>query len=232
MKSNDNFIIAIQNAYDQYRSCNNTDNKLNYYGNVAIIVNDIDESCFEIKHYRELRTGDPRTQFLYCRNGVRIYFTDVDIIMMLLQIKNSEKRCQVLRVLSGWLKGETEKGVLTIDNIDYSFPGLYWKSDDVQFENMQDILVPEKDLIALINLIIAKDIAATNIIKEKYIFAIRTVKKYYTLLKWYWFKDQHAKEQLDLIGYNSKTTLKNNYNYSKRRNYKKMDLAFQKVSIE
>ena len=98
-------------------------------------------------------------------------------------------------------------------------------------------MVSEWHLLALINLIISKDIAATNLAKEedngdKYDFAIRTIKKYIVLLKWYGLQDSKAEEQLKSIGYDTTKTLSEAFAYDKIKEWKGMDLRFQEITIE
>lgn len=230
-----NYLATIEDIFEGYAQEHRENKNIVYYHDISIEILGDKIDCFESKHF--IQIGKHRTQFLYRFNDVRAYFTDVDILTMLLQAKETPKFQKIIEGLMKWLKGVTEEAYVILDDKKYSFRSIIWNTDDVYFNTSKDIMVSEWHLLALINLIISKDIAATNLAKEedngdKYDFAIRTIKKYIVLLKWYGLQDSKAEEQLKSIGYDTTKTLSEAFAYDKIKEWKGMDLRFQEITIE
>ena len=227
----ENLIRVIEQDYQLIKQKHSSSKNFIYINPVTVFLNLVENDSFKMKHYFD-RKNNRRTQFLYCRNNLQAYFSDVDVLLMLLQIEDAEKQEQILNAFAKWLREDTEEGYIEYNETRYSFRGINWCGNGFVFHTLKDIDVPEEDVICIINLIIAKDSAVTELGKGKHDFAKRTVKKYFALLKWYWFKDKNVEKMLKKIGYRTEVDLISNYDPASFSEWKKMDLRFQEIDIE
>lgn len=226
-----NFIREIELDYQQSQSDLNLKYKrFIYFNAIKVLINTVENNSFIIKHY--IDKNNQRTQYLYCRDGLRAYFSDVDVLLMLLQIEDVGKQEKILNALLKWLRKETGIGYIEYKGIQYSFRSVHWCDNGLVFHTHKDIDVMEEDIIALINLIIAKDAAVTDIGNTGYDFAVRTVKKYLVLLRWYWYKDKNVENQLKSIGYRTADNLISNFCPELKSEWKEMDLKFQEIKVD
>ena len=231
MDEKKNFIRTIESDYSQLKAECNSSQGFIYLKPVKVVVNSVKNDSFTIKHYVVFKNNH-RTQFLYCRNCVRVYFSDVDILQMLLQIEDAGKQGKILNALSQWLWKGSGEGYIEYEETSYSFQTIDWCDNSLVFHTHKDIDVPEKDVIALINLIVAKDVAVTKIGNGMHDFAKRTINKYLALLKWYWFKDKSVYEQLKSISYRTEKDLISNFPPGRHKEWKDLDLRFQKIDVD
>lgn len=160
------------------------------------------------------------TKYLYTRGDCRVYFSDADILMMLLQVKNKTTIELLVEYLKKVYLGAVEKYTVFIGEVEYDVSGILQISDDQILTNPQDIDISFDELLVLINLILSKDITSAPLWKSKPDFLKHTITKYISLLKFYYYGDHRSKEYLEEMGFDIKSDIYSNYNTRAKRDEK------------
>lgn len=160
------------------------------------------------------------TKYLYIRNDCRVYFSDADILTMLLQIEKQRTIDLLLEYLIAIYKGNTEKYTITLGGNLYEVNGIPLIQDGQMLTNFQDIDISFEELLVLINLILSKDIESTPLWDSKPDFLKQTCAKYIALLKFYYNKDADAGKYLSELGYDTEKNILSNYGTKKKRDEK------------
>ena len=161
------------------------------------------------------------TKFLYAKNGCRIYFSDVDILAMLLQITNKETMNKLVENLKKAYRDDVAKYDIYLGNKKYEAEGIEQIKDEQILYNPQDIDISFDELLILINLILAKDRASNFLWKGRPDFFKHTLSKYISLIMYYYYGDEIAKKYLSDIGYEVKKDIYFNYNTTEKRDEKR-----------
>ena len=161
------------------------------------------------------------TKFLYVKNNCRVYFSDADILMMLMQIKAQDTVDALVEHLKKAYWGEMEPFGISVAENEYEVLGIPEIKEEQALTNLQDITLSFGDLLALINLVFAKDAASNMLWKDKPDFLKHTVCKYITLLRFYYYRDEKARKFLKDIEYDINTSIYNNYNTPIKRDKNK-----------
>ncbi len=153
------------------------------------------------------------TKYLYIRSGCRVYFSDADIISMLLQIKDKTVIHYLIAQLIRAYRGEFENYQILVGQKEYEVCGICQVISGQILENEKDIDVPFDDILILLNLIVSKDYAASRLPqwRKKPSFLKQTLAKYISLLKFYYDSDMTAQKYLMDMGYNINKGVLENY---------------------
>ena len=157
------------------------------------------------------------TKYLFTRNGARVYFSDADILTMLLQIKEKDTICSLIKSLKELYIGKGKVFGFEINDVKYESVGLPLIHDRQVLENPQDIEISFEDLFILINIILAKDAASIPLWNNKVEFMKHTIVKYILLLKYYYLKDEKVKNYLNKVGYDIHKCIYENYDTKEKR---------------
>ena len=160
------------------------------------------------------------TKYIYTKNNCRVYFSDADILTMLLQITNPRTIDFLIEHLRTAYYGCTEKYTIILGEESYEFNGIPLIQDGQTLTNLQDIDISFEELMVLINLILSKDMESRPLWKSKPDFLKKTCAKYIVLLKFYYKKDTKAEKYLKEIGYDTRKSIILNYNTKKKRDEK------------
>lgn len=160
------------------------------------------------------------TKVLYIKDGCRVYFSDADILTMLLQIKDKNTICLLLENLRRLYQLNGEKYNIVIGNEEYEVTGIAQVKDEQILTNPMDIDISFEELLVLINLILSKDIEAAPLWKNKPNFRKHTLAKYLSIIKYYYFGDNKAERYLFEMGYDTKVDIYSNYDTTGKRNEK------------
>lgn len=203
-----NFIEDLDELYKMSR----TEHKIaaqnkNFYLFVPVKV-----SLYEDENTNYLIRKGEFTKFLYIRNNCRVYFSDADILEMLLQIEDKRTIDLLIKYLAKVYRGEAEKFYIFVGEKQYEVMGIPEIRDAQILMNPKDIDIAFEELLVLINLILAKDIAAVPLWADtKPNFFKHTCAKYISLLKFYYYGDINAEQYLESIGYDTNEDIYSNY---------------------
>lgn len=213
----DNFIEDLDKIYQENRKENKIkrENK-NFIWNIPLKI----DLYGKMNQNYMIRKGW-FTRFLYIKDNCRVYFTDADILTMLLQLKNKTTMNLLIENLSKAYKGCFMKYDMWIAKKKYELAGMTQIRDKQILTNPQDIDISFDELFILINLILSKDQASTPLWPNKSNFLKHTTSKYISLIKYYYYKDEAAKNHLLDIGYDVKKSIYSNYNTQAKRNEKR-----------
>ncbi|MCM1044970.1 MAG: hypothetical protein NC417_05635 [Candidatus Gastranaerophilales bacterium] len=148
------------------------------------------------KETRARKRDIGKTRILYIKDHVRVRFTDNDILDMILRIEKKEVVCQLLKNLKAIYVGKYTKTVMVMGQDKYEIPLLPAIEYDQLLDNRKDICIAFEDLYVLINLIIAKDIAANDTV-DAIDFFERTLYKYILVIGYYYFHGAKEKTLFD-----------------------------------
>lgn len=195
-----NFVNDLDNIYGQKKSEigeYNVDNNFCIYIPVTIETKSFSNKNFLIRKSKDIK-------FLYIKDGCRIYFSDADIINMLLNLKNQKSIEQLILYFEKMYKtelDELETYSIIFEDKRYNVKGYFDIQDTQILLNKQDIDIEFNDLLVLINIILAKDHYVFNSKRYSKYHSINFIKttcvKYITLLKYYYFDDVKAKLYLE-----------------------------------
>lgn len=226
-----NFIERIEYMYSL--------DKINYAGTqffqcyypVSISIAQTCYDCFEVRHYISVSRKD-RTQLLYGNGGVRLYLSDADILEMLLSTTEDSKRKKIIKAFYDWLfDNYKENCTVNLQGNLIEFAGIKYDAENTLYYSREDIVICESHLFAFINLILAKDLAVTDIMDNGINYAVRTIKKYIILLQWYWYNIPQAETELHRIGYNTEKELLENFLPADKVKWANMNQKFENVTI-
>lgn len=182
---------------------------------------------FEVQLYGKksekyiIRKKRKLTRFLFVEKGCRVYFSDVDILMMLLQLQERKTMDTLIEHLIKAYQGEVEKYFITICSTNYEVEGILKVEDEQVFTNPQDIDISFNELLILINLVLSKDRASNPLWPKQVDFFKHTVSKYIALIKHYYYGDIKARDYLLNMGYNVNEDIYSNYNTQQKRDEKR-----------
>lgn len=230
----DNFISLLEHKYTiEKGKLLEKNNSFSFYCPASLSVNRKTNKDFELKHYRE-RSKEHRTQILYTKKNTRVYYSDADLLEMLIQIKDASIRECILDTFMKWPYEKKHEGAVCIFNKNFSFNAIEIPQYPIDLVDYHDLELSLNDLFYIINFVIAKDIYVSRISKSGYKFDRRTINKYTALLLWYWYKDTSVKKQLIEIGYNINLSIIENYKNNKKGDHDrvfKMNMAFETIQL-
>lgn len=151
------------------------------------------------------------TKYLYIKNGCRVYFSDADIIDMILQVKREQTLQNLIISLADAYHGNFDTYRIVLGQNEYEVKGIPQIKENQILVNHQDIDISFEDLFILVNLIISKDYAASPLWEGKPSFLKQTLVKYISLLKLYYESDVAAREYLVGMGYDVDKRIHENY---------------------
>lgn len=226
-----NFIKYIEELYISDKSVFAGTRFFQCYYPVSISIAQTCYDCFEVRHYITVSRKD-RTQLLYGKGGVRLYLSDADILEMLLSNTEDSKRKKIIKAFHSWLlENYNEKCTINLQGDQFEFPGIKYDAENTLYYSRDDIAICESHLFAFINLILAKDLAVTDIMDNDINYAVRTIKKYIILLQWYWYNIPQAETELHRIGYNTEKELLENFLPADKVKWANMNQKFENVTI-
>ena len=211
-----NFIQSLDYLYDDVRSKNNISSytkKFALYIPIKVEIYGRESNNFIV------RKGQ-FTKYLYVKQGCRVYFSDADILMMLLQINTSTTIDLLIEALKKLYFNEGEPYNIIIGEESYELKGIREITHDQIFTNPQDINISFVDLLILINLILAKDMVSVPLWPDKPNFLKHTTSKYILLLQYYYYKDEKAKSFLKSVGFDVESDIYSNYDTQEKRDAK------------
>lgn len=215
----DDFVSYLDEQYSVARKRENIPNKQKDFSIFYPAIIKMDTSVFNDFLIQKERM----TIFLYTKNDCRVFFSDEDIIYMLLQVKKKEAIETLIEELKDAYNGIFPFPFYFIFNkITFSLSGIRPIDYCQELFNEQDVSCEFATLIALINIILAKDVLGTNMPmwSKAPSFIKHTCCKYITLLKFYYFGDKNAKEYLIKQGYNTDENILENYSTPQKREEK------------
>lgn len=142
-----------------------------------------------------------KTRILFIKNGVRVRFTDNDVMQMLISIKDKSVVDDFYKAFKEGYKGRFDNAKLKIDGVEYGISVLKLDcvNTNVMLENLKDIPIDLDNLIVLINLIIAKDNASAEAIKGVE-YVKRTLAKYILILEKYYYHNKKVDSYFETLG--------------------------------
>jgi len=184
------------------------------------------------KETRAEKREQGKTRILYIKDHVRVRFTDNDILDMMLKIEKKEVVCNILKNLKLIYTRKYAKTIMIMGEERYEVPLLPTVEYEQLLHSKKDISISFEDLYVLINLIIAKDIAANDTI-DKIDFYERTMYKYAMVLDYYYFNGEKGKElfeQMKILSTNDfyfdfEIGMYAKKNQGKINHYKQFDLS-------
>lgn len=213
-----NFIENLDCLYDDVR----VKNKISPYNRnfalyIPIKVEVYGRECKEFI----IKKGQ-FTKYLYVKNRCRVYFSDADILMMLLQIKASSTMDLLIEEFKKIYMDEGESYEIVIGKESYALKGMKKIVDGQILSNPKDIDITFEDLLILINLILAKYILMLFVLKSLVCLtkATQTTSKYISLLKYYYYMDERAKVYLENVGFDVEGDIYSNYDTQEKRDAK------------
>ena len=129
-----------------------------------------------------------KTRILYVKNGVRVRFTDSDILKMLLSLSDSSVIQKIVDGLIEVFKVPNSDGCLSIDSKDFQVLQLPTIEYNEILTNDKDIDISFEDVYSLIGLILSKDLSSEKsklYISKDVAFFKKTVIKYILILSYY-----------------------------------------------
>jgi len=160
------------------------------------------------------------TKYMYIKNGCRVYFSDADIISMILQTENKRTIHNLLAILTSAYNGHFSTYEILLAQNVYEVKGIPQVKENQVLVNYQDIDISFEELFILVNLIISKDYAADPLWEGKPSFLKQTLVKYITLIKYYYDSDMAAQKYLADMGYDVDSGIHENYANPKMRDEK------------
>lgn len=161
------------------------------------------------------------TRFLYIKDDCRVYFTDADILTMLLQIQNNITMDLLIENLIRVYKKSFEQYNIWISKKKYEVVGMAQIKDEQILTNPYDIDISFNELFVLINLILSKDQASIPLWPSRPDFLKHTTSKYISLIKYYYYGDEKARSYLLDMGYDVEKSIYSNYDTLDKRDEKR-----------
>lgn len=191
--SNENELNFI---YDLDEVAANTDMKY-IFRNVVFDVKNRINSNFIFR--KDTNPRNSKTRILYVKDDVRVRFSDNDILEMIMSIEEKHIVQNMLQVFKEVYSGKYDTLLMRMGEEEYLIPALPIINFDKTLENRKDISISFDDLYVLINLIIAKDIASTEVI-GKMDYLKRTLSKYILVIGCYYFGGKAEKDCFQQMG--------------------------------
>lgn len=229
----DNFISLLEHRYTiEKGKLSENNNSFSFYCPASISVNKKTNKDFELKHYLD-RSKEHRTQILCTKKNTRVYYSDTDLLEMLIQIKDDRIRKCILNAFIKWPYEKHYEGTVRVLNQRFSFNAIEIPPYSIDLVDNYDLGLSLKELFYVINFVIAKDIYVSRKSRSGYSFDKRTINKYAALLLWHWYKDISVKKQLIEIGYKVNQSIRTNYK-DRNQNHDlvfKMNMAFETIQL-
>ena len=161
------------------------------------------------------------TRFLYVKNGCRVYFSDADILSMLLDVRDKKVMRDIInRLKHVYSTGSGTKFSVEFNGIEYDAYGIGMLNHPQVLTNYKDIDIDFTDLLILINLVIAKDIDSSPLWPTHAPFFKKTICKYVSILEYAYFDNSSACVFLENVGYDINKSIIENYDTAKKRDEK------------
>lgn len=207
-----NFIEDLDKWYENERQTNGIKDSCNIPLTVELYGNVSRNYMIRKKKF---------TKFLFTKDDCRVYFSDTDILMMLLQVHKTDTMDLLMDYLVKAYWNNVEKYYIHIGNEKYEVDGIPQIEDNQILTNSQDIDITFNELYVLVNLILAKDRASNPLWPYGPDFFRHTISKYISLIKYYHYKDTKAKTYLENMGYDVKVDIYSNYDTAAKRSEKR-----------
>lgn len=180
------------------------DSEMKYiFKNVIFDAGGRDNNNFLFRKETKAKKRDiGKTRILYIKDNVRVRFTDNDILYMMLKIEDKETVCKILDNLKTIYIEKYTKTLMIMGEEQYEVPLLPVVEYDQLLYSKKDISILFEDLYVLINLIIAKDIAANETV-DAIDYYKRTMCKYMLVMDYYYFKGEMGKKAFEQMKINS-----------------------------
>lgn len=212
-----NFIEVLDEKYKKERKDNGiSKGDKNFVCNIPFRVN-----LYGTINRNYIIRKDKLTRFLYVKNGCRVYFTDADILMMLLQIQSRTTMDAFIKTLIQAYHNNFEKYHIYIGGTKYEMYGIAKVEDEQVLKNPQDIDISFNELLVLINLILSKDKASVPLWPGRPEFFKHTLSKYISLIKYYYYRDKKAEKYLTDMGFDVNENIYFNYDSRDKRDEKR-----------
>ena len=212
-----NFIEDLDEKYQKERKKNTIKKEdRNFVCNIPLRV----KLYGSINENYIIRKGK-LTKFLYIKNGCRVYFTDADILTMLLQIEDKDTMDAFVENLKKAYENCAEEYYIWIGRKKYEIQGISQIKDEQILMNPHDIDISFNELLVLINLVLSKDQASNPLWPSRPDFFKHTISKYISLIKYYYYVDTKARKYLLNMGYNVDEDIYSNYNTLDKRDEKR-----------
>ena len=164
------------------------------------------------------------TKFLFTKDGCRMYFSDADILTMLLKTDSESVEMMISELVQLYhdinSKNCKESFELSFAGKVFGAVGINRIDHEQTLTNHYDIEISFQDLVVLINLILSKDVASEELWHGEMNFAKHTIAKYVSLLRFYYFKDAKAEAYLKDMGWEMDHSIYRNYDTQKKRTEK------------
>lgn len=171
-----------------------------------------------------IRKKKQLSRFAYIKNGCRVYFSDADILTMLLEIEDKNTMDRLLQALiKAYYEEQKEQYYIRIGQSQYMLFALDKVGDKQVLTNKQDVDITFDELYVLINLILSKDRMSNEIWQHTHgkDYYMHTISKYITLLKYYYYGDKKAGKYLQQMGYDTGKSIYQNYDTTAKRDEKR-----------
>ncbi|MBD5458735.1 MAG: hypothetical protein HDR27_09225 [Lachnospiraceae bacterium] len=122
---------------------------------------------YGIQNENFLIRKDKFTKYMYIKNGCRVYFSDADIISMILQLENEQTVHTLITFLIDAYHGNFDTYRILLGHNEYEVKGISKIKEKQMLVNHQDIDISFEELFILVNLIISKDYAASPLWEGK-----------------------------------------------------------------
>lgn len=214
----DNFIEGVDELYRRKLDAIGVSGKGVYTAYWPIEVN---QGSYNSPNYTIKKSKT--TDFIYTKNEVKVYFTDAEILDMLIRSNN---KSAVTRVVIELMEFYTDKNTIEVEikvngSLSYIMSGIeIIEADPVM--SIKDVTISFEDIITLLNLIMAKEYSVYLVNGNGKYKA--TIAKYVSILSWYVLEDDKAGEYLKSIGYSIDKNVIDNY--SGRNSYIDLESAF------
>ena len=231
-----NFIIDLDNYYIKKRKAEkilNENNLYTVYLPLTFEFGKIKNKKFIIrkKDTKKGRGEEKKTQFIFTHCDARAYFTDYDILKMLMSIDNEDVLSKIVENFKLLYSGSGSLYNMFINKKKYVIKGIEVPPHSQMLQNKKDIPMEYEDLMILIILVLAKDQAKDQAEEETTEIKSykRTLAKYISLLEWYRFNNDYAKQYLDNIQFPWDETIDINFDTAEKA--KSLHKLFPKEEI-
>lgn len=182
--------------YDLDEAAANTDMKY-IFRDVVFDVKKRNNTNFLLR--KDTNPQKSKTRILYIKDNVRVRFSDNDVLEMIMSIEEKHIVQNMLQVFKEVYSGKYDTLLMRMGEQEYKIPALPVINYDKILKNRKDISISFDDLYALINLIIAKDIASTAVI-GKMDYLKRTLSKYILVIGRYYFDGKAEEDCFQRMG--------------------------------
>lgn len=162
-----------------------------------------------------IRKDNKKTKFICVHYNSRVYFSDYDIIGMLMQVSDCKIINQILQEFKLLFNKQIDHTFdIQIESNRYNVPGLPLYEHKQIIKNEKDVDLEFQDLLILINLVIAKDFASNTAArnsKSSTDFVKKTLSKYILAIEYYVNRNSEAERILTEIGIDCELSFEENF---------------------